>query len=255
MEALCVSVCGWIHFISSSAPMIVPLPESSSLHSLLVHTKQDNFEFFSSPFCGELFPPGCSLALYPLKRLWHYIGFCATLFCVCNNVEQLCSWFIQFESEAQKWRCGAQGTTWEHYSRTKNDSFECHSNVEEARVVCIAHCASDAIEQLHLLETLFILFLPFSSSSSACTVSIHRQWWKLNIACDFTMTDDSVQRTSADPLCTSNYLMHPAKSPSRITYAQHETAVASNCFSIAILHRVDNKEFSWKALCQWNPYH
>lgn len=190
MEALCVSVCGWIHFISSSAPMIVPLPESSSLHSLLVHTKQDNFEFFSSPFCGELFPPGCSLALYPLKRLWHYIGFCATLFCVCNNVEQLCSWFIQFESEAQKWRCGAQGTTWEHYSRTKNDSFECHSNVEEARVVCIAHCASDAIEQLHLLETLFILFLPFSSSSSACTVSIHRQWWKLNIAGDFTMTDE-----------------------------------------------------------------
>jgi hypothetical protein len=34
---------------------------------------------------------GMPSALYPLEWLWHYVGFCVLLFCVCNNVEQLCS--------------------------------------------------------------------------------------------------------------------------------------------------------------------
>lgn len=135
--------------------------------------KADNFFL-----CARQHPPGRrALDSLSTEWLWHYIGFCVTLFCVRNNVEQLCSWFIQFEKEREKVAKGAHyiGGNVKRYSTTKNDSFECHLNgsMERAQSSFVSPLCGRCYKATPFVGKYFPFFLRSSSAYSA-----QRTAWK-----------------------------------------------------------------------------
>lgn len=123
--------------------------------------------FLRVPSCGNFKRTLATWTVMVLCRL------CISLFCVlCNNVEQLCSWFIQFESEKKKERRRAQPAcvlfaTMNRRERMENDIFEdlCRSFIMKDSF------ASPLYERvflwLNLLEN--VIYLDFSLA--CCNIS------------------------------------------------------------------------------------
>lgn len=118
----------------------------------------------------------------------------------------------------------------------------------ELRARLYHHCAGDAIKQLHLLENIFLSFFgrrlhtqhSAQHGSGNCEIEY----------CCRRVSGMIDERTSADPLCTSNYLMHPAKSPVESHFAPDRNCILRNAIkmlfsrNIAILRiPLDNKEY------------